>query len=350
MADSLLVTYPTDHQRHAPPLQFFDGEAQPHPDRPERVAGIIGALQAAFTLDLRAVSRHASDEELCQVHTPDLLDAIRWLSRLSASRNGPYLIPSIFPIDTSMARLADTDEGRPGVFCYDTFAPVGAATWEVATQSAACALDAARAIASGDARLAYALCRPPGHHATQRRYGGYCYLNNAALAARLLARTRRIAVLDLDYHHGNGTQEIFWEDAGVWTGSLHGDPALDYPFYSGTADDVGAGAGAGCYVNLPLPLWTGDADYLRALDTLLVSLCAFRPDAVVVPLGFDTYEHEPEGKFSLTAGCFTAIGSRLRQLALPLLIVQEGGYNVEVLGELAVRFFGGLGVARSISP
>jgi len=183
---------------------------------------------------------------------------------------------------------------------------------------------------------AYALCRPPGHHADVDLYGGYCYLNNAAIAARHLGE--RTAILDIDYHHGNGTQSIFYADPSVLTCSIHAPPDDEYPYFWGEAGERGEGAGLGCNVNLPLPIGAGDAAYLDALDGGLTVLRRFNPRFLVVSSGFDIAAGDPVGGFNVTVDGFRAIGARIAALSLPTLIVQEGGYLPERLGEDATAF------------
>jgi len=189
----------------------------------------------------------------------------------------------------------------------------------------------------------YTLCRPPGHHAGPDFFGGYCYLNNAAIAARALHDDRdRVAILDIDYHHGNGTQAVFYAEPDVWYGSLHVDPDTDYPFFAGYTDEVGIGAGEGTNWNVPLAPGTSQARYLSALDALLARLIAFDPRWLVVSAGFDTYIDDPVGTFQLTSAGFNEIGQRIRMLDLPTLVVQEGGYCVPDLGRIVVSFLRGL--------
>jgi acetoin utilization deacetylase AcuC-like enzyme len=216
-------------------------------------------------------------------------------------------------------------------------------TWEAAFAAARCALTAAACVAQG-ARSAYALCRPPGHHAARATYGGYCFLNNAALAAQHLRDLgcRRVAVLDLDAHHGNGTQEIFWERPDVLFVSIHGTPETEYPYFLGHADERGAGAGEGYTRNLPLPRDATWEQYGPALDAALDAVARFGPDALVVSLGVDTFEGDPIGPLALRGEHFPIMGRRLAALRLPTVIVQEGGYAVAEIGVNVVGLLGGL--------
>ncbi|NJL48184.1 MAG: hypothetical protein HC929_12750 [Leptolyngbyaceae cyanobacterium SM2_5_2] len=201
---------------------------------------------------------------------------------------------------------------------------------------------------AGEARLAYALCRPPGHHAGRDFMGGYCYLNNAAVAAaHLAAAWGRVGLLDVDYHHGNGTQDIFWDDPQVFFGSIHAAPGVDYPYYSGYADETGGPTAPGGIANVPLGSGTTSADYLAALDGLLARCADFGAAALVVSLGFDAYAGDPMSIFDVQPETYTAIGERLAGLGVPVLLVQEGGYQVEALGRLAGHLLAGLGSAQA---
>ena len=239
-------------------------------------------------------------------------------------------------------RRPQTYPGVEGRYAFGTSCPILEGTWTAACASAQCAVAAADRVLSGE-RAAYALCRPPGHHASARLYGGYCYLNNAAIAARRLQGNAadRVAILDIDYHHGNGTQEVFWRDPTVLFCSLHADPEFEYPFFWGGAGERGAGAGRGANCNWPLPTGTDGPTYLAALEAALARIRAFAPAALVVSAGFDLMAGDPvavgEG-FHIDADDLRRIAGRIAGLALPTVIVQEGGYRVEKLGEYAVTF------------
>jgi acetoin utilization deacetylase AcuC-like enzyme len=187
-------------------------------------------------------------------------------------------------------------------------------------------------------RSAYALCRPPGHHAGRDFSGGYCYFNNTAIAAKILSVRGSVAVIDIDYHHGNGTQDIFWEDDRVLTVSIHCDPRMDYPYFVGFADEVGAGAGEGYNLNIPLPPGATGEWYQKALELAFDRIHLFDPWALVIAVGFDTYRDDPISKFDLNTSDYTAVAQRLRALNLPTVLVQEGGYNIEALGKNVVTF------------
>jgi acetoin utilization deacetylase AcuC-like enzyme len=204
-----------------------------------------------------------------------------------------------------------------------------------------CALTGAKAIIQGR-RLAYALVRPPGHHAERRVFGGFCYLNSAAVAANFLSSYGRVAMLDLDYHHGNGQQDIFWKRDDVLTVSIHGDPRFAYPYFTGFADEVGEEQGRGFNVNMPLEEKVDGARYSRVLAQALAAINTFAPSFLVVCLGFDTAKADPTGSWSLSAGDFERNARAVGALGLPTLVVQEGGYNTRTLGVNARHFFRGL--------
>ncbi|MGD8397993.1 MAG: histone deacetylase family protein [Anaerolineae bacterium] len=227
---------------------------------------------------------------------------------------------------------------QKGYYAFGWGTPILAGTWQAAYWSAQCALTAAGLVRGGEA-LAYALCRPPGHHAGPDLYGGYCYLNNAAIAARFLQDGgQRVAILDVDYHHGNGTQLIFYADPTVFYASLHADPEEEYPYYWGSAAELGEGPGFGTNRNWPLPRGSDDTAYLAALDEALAEVRAFAPGYLVLSLGLDTVGGDPEGGFCLSPAGLAEMARRTSTLGLPIVVVQEGGYVTARLGGDAVTF------------
>jgi acetoin utilization deacetylase AcuC-like enzyme len=225
-----------------------------------------------------------------------------------------------------------------GLFSFDAGSPLTVGTWVAARTGADCALSAADAVARGD-RAAFALSRPPGHHAGADFFGGYCFINNAALAAQHLRDkgVERVAVLDVDYHHGNGTQAIFYNRPDVFFASLHGDPRTDYPFFLGHADETGTAAGAGCNLNLPLPRGTDYGHWSDALEVGLAAIDRFGAEALVVSLGVDTFAGDPISGFTLKSDDYLRLGERLQQVGLPTVLVFEGGYAVAEVGINAVN-------------
>ena len=332
------------HRAHDPPYEVNYGEVvRPVYERVERAERIRDALAAAGH-PLVEPAPHGIEPVLA-VHEPALLGFLEQGWAAWRAGGGPeVLIPDSFPIPR-LGRGGGRDlgggVGRPGWFCFDTATPMVAGSFSAALAAADAALTAADLVAAG-APAAYALCRPPGHHAGPGYYGGFCLLNNAAIAARYLARRGRVAVVDVDFHHGNGTQDIFWEDPEVLYVSLHGDPAGHYPHFTGAADETGGGAGAGTNRNLPLPDGTGDDAYLEALGEAMAVVAGFDPATLVVSAGFDTFAGDPIGAFQVTTPGFRRIGAALAAAGRPTVVVQEGGYAVEALGANALALLRGV--------
>lgn len=334
-----------DIQRsHAPQFFLQRGQLRRNFEVPARAEAL---LTAVHEMGLEVVEPPAVDRAVLQsVHAADYLDFLEgaWADWAALPDHGPELVPNIHPSPEMLAqgaRPSGTIVGRLGWYTADTSCPIGQQTWTASVAAASCAVAAADEAAAG--RAAYALARPPGHHTYAARAGGHCYLNNAALAAQRL-RDRgaaRVAVLDIDAHHGNGTQGIFWERADVFTASVHGDPNRYYPWYVGHEGETGTGAGEGCNLNLPLALGTGDEGWLAAIDQALAAIGRVGVDALVVSLGFDASKDEPLAALQVTEDGFARAGEKIRALGKPAAIIQEGGYAVDVLGRLLTRFIGG---------
>jgi acetoin utilization deacetylase AcuC-like enzyme len=252
------------------------------------------------------------------------------------------LMPESFNVRALTEAITERGEprhaisGRAGYWAFDTSSPIVAGTYVAARGAVDVALTATDLVLGG-AAAAYGLCRPPGHHAARSMYGGYCFFNNAAIAAQAIvaATGERVAILDLDYHHGNGTQQIFWRRPDVLYVSLHADPDRAYPFYLGRADETGEGPGAGTNLNLPLPVGTTNELYLDTLDRALTAIAATPGSVIVVSLGFDTYVHDPIADFAITTDGYHEMGRRVAALGRRLVILQEGGYHRPSLGENA---------------
>jgi acetoin utilization deacetylase AcuC-like enzyme len=343
--DPMPVVAGDAHRGHDPPYEVNYGQVvRPVYERVARAERLRDALAAAG-YPLVAPEPHGLEPVLA-VHEPALVRFLEegWAAWRGAG--GPeVLIPDSFAIGR-LGRGGGRDPGggvgRPGWFCFDTATPLVAGSFAAALAAADAALTAADLVAGG-APAAYALCRPPGHHAGPGYYGGFCLLNNAAIAARRLAAEGRVAIVDVDFHHGNGTQDIFWEDGRVLYVSLHGDPAAHYPHFLGFADEVGGGPGRGATRNLPLPDGTGDDAYLAALAEALELVARFDPATLVVSAGFDTFAGDPLGAFAVTGEGFGRIGAALAGLGRPTVVVQEGGYALDALGANAVALLAGLG-------
>jgi acetoin utilization deacetylase AcuC-like enzyme len=335
---------------HAPPGYALGQEVLPARETPSRIGELLGTLVAEGH-SIHAPGAHGL-EPLRRVHADDYLEFLRtaharWQSVYPTGPRSHWVVPYAFPNRRMQAR-PDSVLGQAGHYLSSTTSPIGAGTWAAIAGAADCAIDGADAILAGD-DAAYALCRPPGHHAYADVGAGFCYVNNAAVAADRLAAARgRVAVLDIDVHHGNGTQGIFYERADVLFVSVHADPDWGYPFFAGRADETGAGAGAGFNLNLPLPLRTGDAPWLAAIARGLDAIRRFEPAALVVSLGLDAYEKDPSALLSVSTAGFDAagraIGTALR--GTPTLLVQEGGYAVDDLGTNLSAFLRGFEGSR----
>ena len=322
-----------DRQWHHDPKHFMaNGKVLPSPEQPERIARLRHGAEAAGC-DFIA-PKDAGLGPIAALHSPEYVTFLkniytRW-QRIEGA--GEEVIPNIHPANRS-DNYPKSAVGQAGFHQADTACPIGKGTWEAAYWSAQSAVTGAGLLADG-ARAGYALCRPPGHHAYGDLAGGFCFLNNAGIAAeRLRASGLRAAILDVDVHHGNGTQGIFYDRDDVLTVSIHADPARFYPFFWGHGDERGAGRGLGYNLNLPLARGTGDDAYLRVLDTALERVAAFGADVVVVALGLDAYEGDPFKGLAITTPGFGRIGAAIAGLGLPTLFVQEGGYICEELGE-----------------
>jgi acetoin utilization deacetylase AcuC-like enzyme len=331
---------------HAPAFFLARGTVRPNYEIPARADAL---LEACRTMGMDVAAPPPIDiAALLAVHDPDYLTFLRdgYAAWAEIPDAGPEMVANHHPSPEMMAHGARPPAnivGQVGWYAADAACPIGPHTWGAAFHAAAGALAAADEAARG--HTAYALARPPGHHAFKARAGGHCYLNNAAIAAeRLRAKgADRVAVIDIDSHHGNGTQGIFWDRADVLFVSVHGDPNRYYPWYTGHAAERGGGDGAGCNINLPLPMGTGDPGWLDAVTTGTEAAKAFGAEAVVVSLGFDASIDEPLNALSVTPEGFARAGAAIGALGLPAAIVQEGGYNVDVIGGLLTRFLDGFG-------
>jgi acetoin utilization deacetylase AcuC-like enzyme len=332
--------------RHAPRFFLLRGRPRANFEVPARAEALLAAC-LEMKLEIKVPNQTARDD-LLMVHDAAYLEFLAgahaaWSMLPDA---GEEVVANSHPSPEMLSNGAVMPAhviGQSGWFTADAACPIGAHTWEAAYWAAACAVSAAGEAANG--RSAYALTRPPGHHAFRARAGGHCYLNNAALAVerlRVLGSTR-VAVLDIDSHHGNGTQSIFWDRPDVLVASIHGDPNNYYPWFTGHATERGSGAAEGCNLNFPLPIGSGDNVWLAAVAAGSDAVRRFRPDALVVSLGFDASEHEPLNALTVTADGFARAGEQIGALALPTAIIQEGGYNTSELGMLLTRFLHGFG-------
>ena len=291
------------------------------------------------------------DAAMARIHAPEYLDFLAhawddWVA-LDPANAAVDALPSVWPLASKHVFRNDAPPlnfaARLGQYAFDSGTPLMAGSWAAAREGAACAYAAAQAVLGGE-RFAMALTRPPGHHAGPNYMGGYCFINNAAVAAQALrdGGLQRVAVLDVDYHHGNGTQTSFYERSDVLTVSIHGDPRTEYPFFLGHADERGHGAGEGFNLNLPLPRGTGFEVWWAALQTAMQAVSDFAPQALVVPLGLDTFEGDPISGFKLCSADYLQLGRAIAQLGLPTVLTFEGGYAVAEVGVNTVNVLEGL--------
>jgi acetoin utilization deacetylase AcuC-like enzyme len=326
---------------HAPKSFMFAGSRRPSPEAPERVDLLqAGAVAAGCSI---LAPGDAGLDPIAAVHTATYLTFLqtihaRWSQIPGAAEE---VIPNVHPRDRSDAYPVGP-VGQAGFHQADTACPISAETWDAAYWSAQSAIAAVDAVLSGE-HAAYALCRPPGHHAYADQAGGFCFLNNSAIAAqRLLAAGRRPVILDVDVHHGNGTQGVFYERGDVLTVSIHADPSAFYPHFWGYAQETGAGEGEGANLNLPLAMGSGDNEVLQALETANEAASNFGADVFVVALGLDAHESDPFQALKVTTPGFTKMAEAISAAGQPLVCVQEGGYLSEHLGQNLTAFLSGI--------
>ena len=318
---------------------------------PQRLEHVLSELERRPVGELLTPSGDLPlDEALLRVHSPEYLTFLstawdEWVS-LSPDNVNRDALPSVWPLPGNQAFRMDRPPlnfaAKLGQYAFDAGTPLMSGSWMAAREGAACALAAAQAVSTGESS-AVALTRPPGHHAGRVYMGGYCFLNNAAIAAQHLRSQglQRIAVMDIDYHHGNGTQAIFDERSDVYTVSIHGDPQTEYPFFLGHADERGTGPGEGYNLNFPLPKGTAFETWYGSLQKALQVIADFSPQALVVPLGLDTYEGDPISGFKLKSVHYLQVGRALASLRLPTVFTLEGGYAVADFGRNTVNVLEG---------
>lgn len=339
------IVYSDKHAKHDPQTFIVRGVKQRSAEQPERATRLLAAATGAGHEVI--APRDFGPGPAASVHTPDYIDFLQTAAREWAKLPGASdeVVPNVHPA-RQPATYPRALAGRAGWHQADMACPIGPHTWDAALAATEVATTAAELVLAG-AREAYALCRPPGHHAFADMAGGFCFLNNSAIAAqRLRSRHARVAVLDVDVHHGNGTQGIFYERADVLTVSIHADPANYYPYFWGHAHEAGTGEGDGFNLNLPLPLGSADAPWLAAGDTALARIVQFQPTALVVALGLDASESDPLQGLKVTGAGFHAMAEKIARLGLPTVLVQEGGYLGDDLGRNLVQFLAGFEKGR----
>lgn len=322
-----------------PLYEWALGEKISHPETTARAESILWSLRKEeHNFSVRA-PKAIPDGPIKQLHDARLMTLYRAASQLPPEQT---YYPSVFP-KYEPRRLDPSRIQHAGGFCFDSGTPLNAMTLEAASWSAACAHEAAVLLRKDRPPITYALSRPPGHHATRKLFGGYCYFNNAAIAARYLRRYGKVVVLDVDFHHGNGTQHIFYRDPQVLFISIHGDPETFYPYFSGRADERGAGPGEGFNLNFPLSGGCDGAEYMAVLRRhVFTAIRGFAPEYFVISAGHDTYIKDPMGRFTLEEDDFATMGEELGKLGYPTLVIQEGGYYTAHLGRIVRTFLEGV--------
>lgn len=326
----MIVFYPKNHYQHNI-LEIVNGITVSSVEIPERINRIKDALEKNGNFEFKKLVL-CNDELIAQVHDKNYLEFLK----NNSSQQLEY--SSVFDY-TKHTLNPQNLIAQKGFFIFDTYTPLTTKIWQVAKESASCAVSGSDIILKRE-KVVYALCRPPGHHATKNMAGGYCYLNNTAIAAQNLLNkgAKKVAILDIDFHHGNGTQDIFYDKNEVLLVFIHADPTRKFPYFTGYSGENGQGKGKGFNYNFPLPADINDHQYLKILIKVLDLINNFSPQYLVVSVGFDPYEKDPICDFKITIKGFNHIGQQIARLPYPTLLVQEGGYNLEDLGKCAISF------------
>lgn len=314
------VIHAPDHKKHRPPWEYINNEKFPHAEVPERIEEIVKELKANGLAELFVAPTKYPLKHILAVHHKNYVSFIKEKAGLNKTEKDAYY---------------------PSFYMMDTYTPIMKATYDAAVEAVNVVLTGADLLKKE--RVVYALSRPPGHHAENNVLGGYCYFNNAAVAAEYLSQKgKKVAILDIDFHHGNGTQRIFFDRSDVMYVSLHADPAVRFPYVSGFAHETGIEKGRGYNYNFPLPVSTTNMQYEKTLHKALAVIKEYKPDYFIVSCGFDTYEKDPIAAMKLTIPFYETIAQHIMSLQLPTLVVQEGGYYVPDLGKIAYSFTKGL--------
>lgn len=326
--------YSEHHRLHFPQAELSGGQFVTPFERPSRVEYVLNRLRERQLTDIVA----PDDVDMGPVQAlldPGYLAFLEtaWVDWKEAGMAGEIIAANVPARGMHMDRIPENIDGKVGYYCHASETAITQGTWAAALSSVACAQTAQRHVAGG-ADSAFALCRPPGHHATADQFGGYCFINNAAVAAQMFrdSGAGRVAILDIDFHHGNGTQSLFYDRADVLFASLHGAPQEAYPYYLGYADETGRGAGEGANLNYPMASGTGYDVWSAALDDAIAKIEAWGAEALIVSLGVDAYKEDPISFFRLESEDFTDAGRRIGAMRLPTVICMEGGYAIEAVG------------------
>ncbi len=329
----MLTVYSSDHQLHRGKHELSDGQLLPCFETPERAELVLKAVQDAGLGEIVAPEEFGL-APIRRIHDPRFVEFLQeaWDLWAATGRDCDAL-PLNWPVRGMRQIEPEHIDGKLSYFSFDAGSPITSGTWQAAKASANVALSGAAHLRAGE-HSAFSLCRPPGHHAAADYIGGYCYLNNAAIAAQSLLDegARKVAILDVDYHHGNGTQSIFYARKDVLFVSIHGDPAQEYPYFLGRADEIGEGKGKGFNMNLPLRWQSSAEQWFAALEYGLAAIADYAPDYLLISLGVDTYINDPISQFRLTSDDYLTLGARIASLGLPMQFILEGGYAVDAIG------------------
>ncbi|KAI8907398.1 histone deacetylase superfamily protein [Gorgonomyces haynaldii] len=334
------VFYSEKQLLHNPKHEMLMGRVVPFREVPARATSVLAKCKELGMEILEP--KEFGEEWILKVHTQDYLDFLKraYKEWTAGGGNPDGVIPDTYAVrlDPRFDRRCTSCIGRPGYYMFDGTCVIMEGTYEGTYAAVQVALSGAQEIVNG-APSAFALCRPPGHHANGSIAGGYCFFNTAAIATKyLIEHLGKVAILDIDFHHGNGTQEIFYDSSNPLYCSLHGDPFLgEYPYYWGHADETGSGEGKGFNLNVPLPKETNNEQYLKALDVAIARINQYQPKVLVVSLGVDTFERDPVGGFKVTSECYTLISQKIRSIGVPTLFVMEGGYAIDAIGDNVTR-------------
>ena len=338
----MLTIYSDDHHLHHGKYELIDGQLTPCFEKPSRADMVLARAQKVKLGEV-AAPREFGLAPILRVHDEGFVHFLKdaWAEWQAMGRDYDML-PFTWPNRRLRQTIPDCIDGKFGYYSFDAGVPITAGTWQAVYTSAQVALSGQAEIAAG-AHSTFALCRPPGHHASADVMGGYCYLNNVAIVAQacLDQGAARVAILDVDYHHGNGTQSIFYDRDDVFVANIHGSPSFEYPHFLGYADETGAGRGEGFNLNLPLAAGSAWDIWGAALETACQRIAAYGPDVLLVSLGVDTYQNDPISSFKLDSPDYLRMGERIAALGKPTLFVMEGGYAVAEIGINAVNVLEG---------
>lgn len=331
------IFYSVKTKLHNPLYEINNGEKVTHPDKPGRVEVILDELlRQGFKVE--EIKSTIPFKFLTQIHSKDFIEFLKEIS--NSLKNNEVLYPDVFL--GKDIRDRENTLALMGQYSFDTYTPISKGTYQAAVAAAALTYRGASEIASGEEKGVYVLTRPLGHHALPNKMGGYSYINNTAIAAQYLSKFGKVAILDLDFHQGNGTQEIFYERDDVLFVSIHADPNVKFPYYWGFKNEKGKGRSLGYTINYPLPLGTDNNSYHKTLNKALSEIKKFEPEFLVISLGFDTYKDDPIGGFKLTTDYYQKMAQAINELNLPTLIIQEGGYDIKSLGKNVASFLMGI--------